>query len=936
MACEASVISNRINESLDDYFNHPPTLKIVGGDGNAFKKLYRASTGKDFDYGDMPTEKELDRLDRRIEKFQKRLLKGAPGKIAALFYLPDEFLKGNPDAAKTFDAFVINHNHYRGTKDKLLSDVLKMSQQMRKISKDMALINDGSAKNYRSATKELQRRYNEYMKLKETGKPGEAEDYYDDKLSDLGKREQFKVFEMADRLLRNPKLIGNEDYAPFKPILDLWTNMRPVLFKEMKSALGKYIDMLARDNNANQYASIIDRLKFLDKNLVGEKNYFPTQVLSIFPTMKKIQDTIYQNKDMESVSFEDLSAHVDNMVDNVIKKIGVTDHARPREMPNEKRYNKNIIGVLDAYVNDVTRFNYMVNTTGNLLNGIKNLRGQSDGEITNSTRVYMDYLFDTHATMLGYNVKSPTFRSLARGLTSWQFISKLGLNLRSAARNATQSFQNIVFFGFKGLKDANSYLKDSKMADTVKTEMERHGVYFAEVRELAGVDGIFPDTDVSKVDGREVVTWKADSMKDKFLSGLEKVAKTTGWPMRYVENKFNRSYTFKLAFAQMHEQLNKNKGDVTRFIIEHGGIKKGAMSETEYGDVISKEVNNHIINKASRFAAETVKLLHYEYSSFAKPKIMQHPAGAVAGQFMTYSFNFFNYQRKILKTGISDMVKNDWKSEDAFRVYRLGMLYAFINGVLSLAFNTDFGNLVQNDTYDRANQFVAWTTGTEEEKKKAFYGKGPIIGTIGGPFISDMVTMGNLAGIYDLLGDFDEGDRTWLGYLAGYQDYAEKKEDEKSFEFWRTINSQIGRTAFASAPRAYNGAGFGTIAALELGLYPSAKIKERKAKVIKAAQKLPVVGKMIPTPSYAKKKKSKRKKPVTKEDRVMQALASLGKTGSRDVGTNQWISNIIKSQRAYGASLQPLKGNMSRYNSRLMSAAVREGYVGDFDQGTWT
>ena len=55
-----------------------------------------------------------------------------------------------------------------------------------------------------------------------------------------------------------------------------------------------------------------------------------------------------------------------------------------------------------------------------------------------------------------------TFRALARGITSWQFISKLGLNLRSAARNATQSLQNYVYFGFKGWHNANKYLQDKK------------------------------------------------------------------------------------------------------------------------------------------------------------------------------------------------------------------------------------------------------------------------------------------------------------------------------------------------------------------------------------------------------------------------------------------------------------------------------------------
>jgi len=946
MACPPKEVSKKLKELIDDYFNHPATTKIVGKDGHAFKKMYRAVTGHDFDFGDMPSLKQLRRLDRRLKVFQKRLLKGAPGKIAELFYLPEEFLKGNPDARKTFESFVINHNHYRGTKDSLLRSTVKMADQMRKIAKELSL-SDG---NHNKAVKELQRRYDDYQSIKSKEMEGEgpytdsknkvyasAEDYWAENLRDLGKKEQFKIFEMADRLLRNPKLIGKQEYAPLKPILDEWTTMRPILFNEMKSALQKYINMLATDSNAPQYKAIIERLEFLDKNLdpKNEKNYFPTKVLSIFPTMKKIQDTIYHDKDFEGAQFEDLNNHVNNMVDNVIRKVGVTEHVKPKEAPVETRYNKNIIGVLDSYINEVTRFNYMVNTTGNLVNGLKKLRGQNDGEINNSTRVYMDYLEDTHATMLGYNIKSPTFRALARGITSWQFISKLGGNLRSAARNATQSFQNYVYFGFKGWRDSDKYLQDKKMSDIVQTEMDRHGVYFEEVRELAGIDGVFPDTAVSKVDGKDIITWKADSTGQKFLSGLEKVAKVTGKPMRWVENKLNRTVTFKIAFAKMHEQLNKNRGDVTRFIRQHGGIKKGAMSKTEYGDVIAKEVDKHIINKASRFAAEMVKTLHYEYSGFAKPKIMRSSAGAVATQFMTYSFNFFNYQKNILKPGVSDFVRGDWSSENSYRMYRLGMMYAFINGLVSVAFNTDFGNLVQNDTVDRANQYIAWATGDEEEKKKAFFGKGPIIGTVGGPFISDMVTFGNLAGFYDLIGDFEDGDRSFLGYLAGYQDYSETRDNDKIFEFVRTLNSQVARTLWVTVPRAHNGTSFGTLAGIELGLYPSKELKEKKAKAVKVAQKIPFVGEKIPTPAYAKPKKKKKKR-VTKKDRVMTALAALGKTGASDIGSNQWLDNLIMSQKAYGSSLQPLKGGMSRYNKRLIAAARKQGYTGDFDQGTWT
>ena len=66
------------------------------------------------------------------------------------------------------------------------------------------------------------------------------------------------------------------------------------------------------------------------------------------------------------------------------------------------------------------------------------------------------------------------------------------------------------------------------------------------------------------------------------------------------------------------------------------------------------------------------------------------------------------------------------------------------------------------------------------------------------------------------------------------------------------------------------------------------------------------------------------------------ALGTLGRSGANSVGSNQWLENIIVNQQRIGESLQPLKGNMSKYNNKLMVAAKKEGYTGDFDQGTWT
>ena len=126
-----------------DWRNNPVIRRIARDkDYSAFKKMFRASTGEDYDFGDIPTMQSLKRLERRMKVFEKRLLKGAGGKVAQLFYLPEEFLKGNPAAAKTFEDFVENHNYYRSEKESYIRDVIKMADHMGEISKSIGIVNN--------------------------------------------------------------------------------------------------------------------------------------------------------------------------------------------------------------------------------------------------------------------------------------------------------------------------------------------------------------------------------------------------------------------------------------------------------------------------------------------------------------------------------------------------------------------------------------------------------------------------------------------------------------------------------------------------------------------------------------------------------------------------------------------------------------------------
>ena len=144
-----------------------------------------------------------------------------------------------------------------------------------------------------------------------------------------------------------------------------------------------------------------------------------------------------------------------------------------------------------------------------------------------------------------------------------------------------------------------------------------------------------------------------------------------------------------------------------------------------------------------------------------------------------------------------------------------------------------------------------------------------MIGTVGGPFISDIVTMGNIFGFYDLLSNKEIDERSLFGYLAGYQDYADKRDSDKLYEFVRTLNTQIGRTAFVTIPRAWDGASFMTLAAIEAGFYKDKDMQDRKMEYI-----YPIAEKVgIRKPKHAVKKK--KKKVAKKENLLMKALQQM-------------------------------------------------------------
>ena len=940
--CDPEVVAKG-EKLIDRWFKKDgPIVQNLGKDTFRYlRQLWWSTFRKDFDYGETPTLKEFNVLEKRIGRVEKGFKKRV-GKMAELFYLPEEVLKNNYHAKETYEFFTTAHHRFQGKRDDYQSVLNSIVKKLGEKARLVSLSSKGGFRNINKAHKELQKRYNKYKEIMQGEGWRKAEEYYEKNLANLAEDSQFAVFELANDVLRHPDLVESKDpkvrqkYGIFADIVTEWKSISDSLYTDLRQGLYSYVKALNHANKISngRYDDMLQNIVRIRKNLVKRKNYFPTEVLNMFPTLRAVQDSLYERvtpgmTKSRDKGFDKLSEYVSNMADVLIDELNLSRHAFKAKYQDRARHNKDVITVMDNYIRNITMFNFAGATSNKLIEGIRNIQTMSPKEAEHQAQFYIDYLYDTHATLMGLNIRTPFWRTATRAVTAWEFASKLGMNFRGALRNATQSFQNFVYFGAKGIYDSVKYLETANVGALADAEAKKHGIYFADARELTNSLGLFPEITTSKINGKDVYTYKYDTVSRKMTEGLEKYAAFMSKPMKWVENKVNRQFTFKLAFALRHQQLSNNAGMIEKDI--RAAIKKGDIKK-EKGATVTDYVQNHITRLSSNFAVNSVKELHYEYSAFGKPKVMRTPAGSILGQFMTYGINFFNYQRRIASKAKDRIVAGDWGNEEAWRLYRLGTMYTFLYGVLAPLTNSDVGNLVQHDTYERLENWVDFMSEDPEKKKRAFYGKGPIIGTVGGPFVSDIITLGNVFGLYDLMSNGELDENSWLGYLAGYEDYADSRDSDRVFDAARALNTEVARQMFVMIPRAWNGAGIGALAQIEFGLFPSKKQKERKAKFAKA------VG--LPLPAYAEPKKKKKRKPKKKGGEILESLRKLdvstrAYSGTEKIGTSGWLNNIVRQHKAYSADLQPLKGSLSRYNSQLLAMAKDQGYTGGFDGGSW-
>ena len=829
---EKRELADRLIKIKDKWFDDPVISISTGESKQHFISFYnRTLPHLDFEYGRLPNKKELNRLERHINKYIKDVYK-KPTKLGELFKLPEAILRKNPATKEYFNSLVKASQEYRGNQSSIGSDLLAIKTYLNKASGQAGFMQKYGYSRSQSSI-EIAKLENAYKKLMSDGKVELANKLYNDRLKNLGEDGKLSAANALYYLMVDPSLVNVQNYK--KTSLEygddlaraskLWhygdtkVGSKPLkerLWKMLGNGLRENISILkGMQNDYNKGTFKIDKLEQLYTDYFDPKSatkrikdYFPRQVLDIAPMFSKLSEDIHSGQmDKSSINQKEIGTYVDRMIEDVTNNLKQPGVIYERANPAPAIVSKDVLGILDSYSQNVMRFNYSTFVTSATTKALKKLQKLEGAQLDTQIGFLAEYVNDTHQSVLGLKYRNSKFKNISRAITSWQFMSKLGLNVRSAARNASQSLQNWVYFGNKAIYEAMKDLQIDSKRRIVDNAMRKNGFEFVNIQEFAVPKELLGNVEIDAT-GKVIET--GASTGAKFNDFLENVARITGKPMQWVENHVNRGFTFKIAFLQKYNEANDSM--LRKYVKKKYKKPKGVKAEDWDTELMGK-IETERQARASAYARDVVKELHYLYDAWAKPKALRNPVGSVLGQFTTYSINFFEYQRKILAKGGDDLMHREWNTPEAWRMYRLGMLYTFVTA-LSAATNTQWSNLIENDTYERIVRLNQWLGGTAEEKEKAFFGQGPVTATFGGPFVSDMLRIGSLINFDKMSGD------DMNSYLENYRSFNKRTgEMSATEEVVRTLNTQVGRLIYNTGPRIMSGTSFPTVLGQELGLY---------------------------------------------------------------------------------------------------------------------
>ena len=704
--------------------------------------------------------------------------------------------------------------------------------------------------------------YDEMIKIVEVGIPEAVSVRYNElkneaydskgKVKDKRKAKEFDKIQSGERVLKLNKdeinrLVVRPDGSRLKDsphLADAVTNYQNLmsrLYKTLRFGVNKRID------------SVINRMKYLGQidsdDVMGlqkvkkrmEEKYMPKYEQGFYPHYVKSLNAEFMDGMMKN--FDDLQVSVNSRdkspkrsIKEVIKQMNLYmdkhTEARAKDLETGKfgyNYSRDFLNSVKNYVDDVNRFNFTSYMDGHMLDALTSVEQiyKTNGSAKGYGKNLVDFITDMHMATNGDTSVSPNTRAWMRTVLGMEFVSKLGINPRSAARNWFQRMLDYVTWGPVQISKSKDYLKtinlgkDINAADYIDSVLKDNGLLYDEVSPEFLQTGLRAPTSMFKI-----VEWNDDAQKFEKVkvSRIEKVSEKVSWLAgksswlhRKAENA-NRKHTFIVAYAQMHKQLDSS-------------MHRTALAEK---GLTPAQIDNKVRQASERYAIQSTVMNHFDYADYAKSKAMRSKVGRFALQFQHYAFEFYERNAKILRESKYDISEGKFYGKDAgglSQAYRMGFFYFLAPLIASAYTGVDFSNLIEHDTSQRLKQWGTFFLGDDDEVAEAFYGKGPLISTFGGPITSDIIDIGVMMDFIDL------DDDSLLTIISGLEDYDPYMADSDVTRKIRLANTFLGRAYERHIPQLRKGR-IGWSLQQELGLYPTAEARKAKKKADKLRKQL--------------------------------------------------------------------------------------------------
>ena len=615
------------------------------------------------------------------------------------------------------------------------------------------------------------------------------------------------------------------------------------------------IDMLSIKTDKNLDA---DELKSFKKNLEDklipdyESGFFPHYIEDLTADFWGGIMPLFDDLNMASNQYQ-RKGNNDLTVREALSNINsyISGHAKKRvQTKADYKYSPNFFLSVTDYLHDINKFNFISFVDKYQAEAVRSVERsfkKTNGNLNGYASKIMHFITDMHNSAIGKgDVQNPHLRGLQRTLLGFEFASKMGISVRSVVKNGTQKLIDYIQWDRKMVKEANQWWDREGRPEIAIGYGEKADIN--QILEDLGIGfskGMSPELMESGIGRAETKVARFDENgKIKFTepSKMEDVAGIVGnigssltGMHRAVENH-NRASTFKIGYYQMWKWLDN----------------KEFYSKFESTAAAKREIHK----KAQKYALFQTVAHHFDYNDFSKAKWMTSAGGKLVGQFQHFAFSFYELTNNFVRRGKNDLLEGEVKGHNAMKLYRYGTVYFLAPVLAAMALQVDITRLLDNPYVEVVKNWYNWIFGDEKEQDEAFYGKGPVMGTLGAPAFGTILKVGELLEFIDL----DE-DST-LGMMAGYRDSAGRTGDDQTLKTIKLLNIAAGRALEQTIPSMSRG-NIGWALQAELGLYPSAEAKKLQEKF----------GLTIPTKAQKKSKVKKSVDPVVSARQNM--LASL-------------------------------------------------------------